>query len=101
MAISRTTKKSNEIIPVNSSDIDWIKNTLSTMSLKIQEVDASLVRLNQTVVGDETYGQVGLIKKVDEHNAYIEKDKEFKSRLVGGGLVLSFIWGLVLKFWKI
>lgn len=101
MAISRTTKKSNEVIPVNSSDIDWIKNTLSTMSLKIQEVDASLVRLNQTVVGDETYGQVGLIKKVDEHNAYIEKDKEFKSRLVGGGLVLSFIWGLVLKFWKI
>jgi hypothetical protein len=91
MALPKTTKKSNEILPVSLSDIDWIKNTLSTMSLKIQEVDASLVRLNQTVIGDETYGQVGLIKKVDEHNTYIEKDKQFKSRLVGGGLVLSFI----------
>jgi hypothetical protein len=101
MAVSRPSKKPNEVVQVSASDIDWIKNTLSTMSLKIQEVDASLVRLNQTVIGDETYGQVGLIKKVDEHNTYIEKDKQFKSRLVGGGLVLSFIWGLVLKFWKI
>jgi hypothetical protein len=101
MALPKTTKKSNEILQVSVSDIDWIKNTLSTMSLKIQEVDASLVRLNQTVIGDEAYGQVGLIKKVDEHNTYIEKDKQFKSRLVGGGLVLSFIWGIFLKFWKI
>lgn len=101
MALPKNTKKSNEILPVSISDIDWIKNTLSTMSLKIQEVDASLVKLNQTVIGDKTYGQTGLIEKVEEHTTYIEKDKQFKSRLVGGGLVLSFIWGLVLKFWKI
>jgi hypothetical protein len=101
MALSRPTKKANQTIEVSASDIDWIKQNLSSMSLKIQEVNTSLIKLNQTVIGDETYGQVGLIKKVDEHNAYIEKDKEFKSRLVGGGLVLSFIWGLVLKFWKI
>lgn len=101
MALSRPTKKVNQTIEVSASDIDWIKQNLSSMSLKIQEVNTSLIKLNQTVIGDETYGQVGLIKKVEEHNAYIEKDKEFKSRLVGGGLVLSFIWGLVLKFWKI
>lgn len=88
-------------IEVSASDIEWIKENITSMSYKIQEVNLSLVKLNQTVIGDEAYGQVGLIKKVDEHNSYIEKDKEFKSRLVGGGLVLSFIWGLVLKFWKI
>ena len=71
------------------------------MNIKIQEVNTSLVKLNQTVIGDKPYGQTGLIEKVEEHNAYIEKDKEFKSRLVGGGLVLSVIWGLVLKFFKI
>jgi hypothetical protein len=100
MAERRVTKP-KETVQVNATDIEWIKSTLSSMSLKIQEVDASLVRLNQTVIGDETYGQVGLIKKVEEHNAYIDKDKEFKSRLVGGGLVISFLWGLILKFWKI
>lgn len=98
MAVQR---KSTEKIEVSISDISWIKENIASMSLKVQEVNLSLVKLNQTVIGDEAYGQVGLIKKVDEHNSYIEKDKEFKSRLVGGGLVLSFIWGLVLKFWKI
>lgn len=101
MALERKPAVKKDRVEVSASDIEWIKNNISSMSLKIQEVNSSLIKLNQTVIGDEAYGQVGLIKKVDEHNAYIEKDKEFKSRLVGGGLVLSFIWGLVLKFWKI
>ena len=100
MAERRATKP-KETVQVNATDIEWIKTTLSSMSLKLQELDTNFNKLNQTVIGDKTYGQTGLIEKVDEHNAYIEKDKEFKSRLVGGGLVLSFIWGLVLKFWKI
>lgn len=101
MALERKTPTTKQRIEVSASDIEWIKENISSMSLKIQEVNLSLVKLNQTVVGDKTYGQTGLIEKVEEHNAYIEKDKEFKSRLVGGGIVLSFIWGLILKFWKI
>lgn len=101
MALERKTPTTKQRIEVSASDIEWIKENISSMSLKIQEVNLSLVKLNQTVVGDKTYGQTGLIEKVEEHNNYIEKDKEFKSRLVGGGIVLSFIWGLILKFWKI
>ena len=101
MALTRKPAVKKDKIEVSASDIEWIKEHISSMSLKIQEVNLSLLKLNQTVIGDEAYGQVGLIKKVEEHNAYIEKDKQFKSRLVGGGLVLSFLWGLVLKFWKI
>jgi hypothetical protein len=101
MALARKPAVKKDKIEVSASDIEWIKENISSMSLKIQEVNLSLLKLNQTVIGDEAYGQVGLIKKVEEHNAYIEKDKQFKSRLVGGGLVLSFLWGLVLKFWKI
>jgi hypothetical protein len=101
MALTRKPAVKKHTIEVSASDIDWIKQNISSMSLKIQEVNSSLIKLNQTVIGDEAYGQIGLIKKVDDHNTYIENDKQFKSRLVGGGLVLSFIWGLVLKFWKI
>jgi hypothetical protein len=97
----RRVTKPKETVQVNATDIEWIKSTLSSMSLKLQELDVNFSKLNQTVIGDKTYGQIGLIEKVEEHNAYIEKDKEFKSRLVGGGLVLSFFWGLILKFWKI
>ena len=100
MAVQRKTTTKDKV-EVSASDIAWIKENISSMSLKIQEVNTSLVKLNQTVIGDKTYGQTGLIEKVEEHTAYIEKDKEFKSRLVGGGLVVSFIWGLILKFWKV
>jgi hypothetical protein len=101
MALERKIQTKKDRIEVSASDIEWIKENISSMNIKIQEVNTSLVKLNQTVIGDKTYGQTGLIEKVEEHNAYIEKDKEFKSRLVGGGLVLSVIWGLVLKFFKI
>lgn len=101
MALQRKTQTKKDRVEVSASDIEWIKENISSMNIKIQEVNTSLVKLNQTVIGDKTYGQTGLIEKVEEHNAYIEKDKEFKSRLVGGGLVLSVIWGLVLKFFKI
>jgi len=101
MAVQRKPTVRKEKVEVSASDIAWIKENISSMSLKIQEVNTSLVKLNQTVIGDKTYGQTGLIEKVEEHTAYIEKDKEFKSRLVGGGLVVSFIWGLILKFWKV
>jgi len=101
MAVQRKPTTRKEKVEVSASDIAWIKENISSMSLKIQEVNSSLVKLNQTVIGDKTYGQTGLIEKVEEHTAYIEKDKEFKSRLVGGGLVVSFIWGLILKFWKV
>ena len=99
MAVGRTTK-AKETIQVNATDIEWIKSTLSSMSLKLQELDVNFTKLNQTVIGDKTYGQTGLIEKVEEHNAYIEKDKQFKSKLVGGGLVLTFVWGLILKLIK-
>ena len=96
----RRQNKPNETVQVNATDIEWIKSTLSSIGLKLNELDVNFSKLNQTVIGDEAYGQVGLIKKVDEHNAYIEKDKQFKSRLVGGGLVLTFVWGLILKLIK-
>lgn len=99
MAVVRKPKE--EAITVSSSDIHWIKNALQGMQVKLQEVDSTLSKLNQTVIGDKNYGQTGLIEKVEEHNTYIEKDKEFKSRLIGGGIVVSFIWGMILKFWKV
>ena len=100
MAVQRKPATTKQRIEVSASDIEWIKENISSMSLKIQEVNLSLVKLNQTVIGDKTYGQTGLIEKVEEHTAYIEKDKQFKSKLVGGGLVLAFIWGLILKLIK-
>lgn len=101
MAVQRKPATTKQRIEVSASDIEWIKENISSMSLKIQEVNLSLVKLNQTVIGDKTYGQTGLIEKVEEHSAYIEKDKQFKSKIVGGGIVITFVWGLILKLFKL
>ena len=101
MAVQRNTKKTPETVQIGSNDIEWIKSTLNQMNLKLNDLDVTMIKLNQTVIGDHAYGQVGLIEKVQEHNEYIEKDKQFKSRLIGGGIVVSFIWGVILKFWRI
>lgn len=89
-----------DVIEVSASDIEWIKKTLATMSGKVQEMDLTLIKLNQTIVGDSTYGQKGLVEQVKEHGEYIESDKTYKAKVVGAGSVLVILYGLVIKFWE-
>lgn len=100
MALTRKPAiKKEDKVEVNASDIQWIKETLSTMSLKLQEMDVTLIKVNQTVIGDSTYGQKGLVEQVQEHQKYIDTDKDFKAKLVGGGFAVGIVWTVLLKFW--
>lgn len=90
----------DEDIKVSASDIKWIKETLASMSGKVQEMDLTLVKLNQTIIGDSAYGQKGLVEQVREHSEYIEGDKTYKAKVVGAGSVLVILYGLLIKFWE-
>lgn len=90
----------DEDIKVSASDIKWIKETLASMSGKVQEMDLTLVKLNQTIIGDSAYGQKGLVEQVREHSEYIEGDKTYKAKVVGAGSVLVILYGLIIKFWE-
>jgi hypothetical protein len=92
-------RKPRETITVYAKDITWIKDTLTELTTKVDGIDKTTTKLNTTIVGDDAYGQVGLVKQVKDHNDYIEQDKSFKSKLIGGGIVLSAIWAIVIKFW--
>ena len=54
--------------------------------------------------GDKEFGQTGLIEQVNEHSAYIENDKTFKNKIMGGVTAITTIWGIIItaivKFWK-
>jgi hypothetical protein len=76
-------------VQVSHEDIEWI----------MQEMDISITRIQQCVIGDATYGQVGLVKQVEAHQKYIDKDKAYKSKIAGGMVVTGTIWTFVLKFW--
>jgi hypothetical protein len=93
------TRKPRETITVNAKDITWIKDVLGKLTDKVDSIEKTTTKLNTTIVGDPSYGQIGLITQVKEHNDYIESDKTFKSKLIGGSVVLGGIWTVVLKFW--
>ena len=99
MAGRVTTRKPKETITVNAKDITWIKEILMELSSKVEAIDKTTTKLNTTIVGDADYGQIGLVAQVKGHNDYIESDKTFKSKLIGGGIVLGFLWTVIIKFW--
>ena len=94
-----TIRKPRETITVNAKDIHFIKDALTKLTDKVESIDKTTTKLNTTIVGDDAYGQIGLVKQVKDNTDYIEQDKFFKSKLVGGGLVLGALWTVLLKFW--
>lgn len=85
-------QKQKTSVQVSVEDIEWIKH-------KMQEMDISITRIQQCVIGDAEYGQVGLVKQVQQHEEYIEKDKAYKAKVAGGMVVVGGLWTFVLKFW--
>lgn len=97
--IRRKRVNKTEEVKVSSNDIEFIKDMLSQLSGKVQQMDLTLIKLNHTIIGDSAYGQKGLIEHVKEHQDYIENDKTYKAKVVGAGSVLVVLYGLVIKFW--
>ena len=94
-------RKAKEVmISVPESDMTFIKDLLTKMNIKLNEVEISLLKLNQTVVGNKEYGQKGLVEQVNEHRKYIEEDKTYKAKVLGGITVVGVIYGFVLKYWE-
>ena len=57
--------ENKDSVQVSHEDIEWIKD-------KMQEMDITITRIQQCVIGDATYGQVGLVKQVEGHQKYCE-----------------------------
>lgn len=78
-------------------DILYIKTELKKQGVLLE-------RLANAVCGDEEFGQTGLIQQVNRHTEYIEEDRTFKNKIIGGITAITTAWGLiigaVLKFWK-
>ena len=80
------------------------KEDISYIKTEIKKQGVLLERLANAVCGDKEFGQTGLIEQVNEHSRYIENDKTFKNKIVGGITAITTVWGLIItavvKFWK-
>jgi len=102
MALEKTSvKKATSGKPVSAlnQDITWIKETLLVMSIQQKTTEDTLILLNNSVIGNKSYGQKGMVNRLEDVEEYIVADKGFKSKAIGVGLALGVAWTFVLKFW--
>jgi hypothetical protein len=50
----------------------------------IHRIDKRLERIERVLLGDEEAEQDGLVQKVKYHSQYIENDKKFRNKVLGG-----------------
>lgn len=90
---------------MDSIDLQYIKDMLvgltekwEIMSDRLTHIDNSLQRLNQTVIGDEKYGQKGLVQEVQELKKFADNEKMRNAKIMGGLAVVGFVWTYFYKF---
>ena len=80
------------------------KQDISFIKTELKKQGVLLEKLTNAVCGDEDFGQIGLIEQVNEHSRYIENDRTFKNKIVGGVTAITTFWGIIIsavvKFWK-
>ncbi len=62
----------------------------------IHRIDKRVERIERVLLGDEEAEQDGLVHKVKNHSDYIENDKKFRNKVIGGIAVGTPIF---IVFW--
>lgn len=89
-------------------DLVYIRDMLVKLSEKqdsmndrLNDIDTHLTKISTTVIGDEKFGQKGLVQQVATLNKYVDNDKLRNAKIVGGIGVVGILWTLFLKLFSI
>jgi len=78
--------------------MDGLQKNIMHLNKEMEHIKTSLDEIKTAIIGNEKFGQEGLVNMVKRHEDYIEKDKKFKNKLLGAGAILGTLWTLILKF---
>lgn len=67
------------------------------MLATIHRIDKRVERIERVLLGDEEAEQDGLVQKVKHNSLYIENDKKFRNKVIGGIAVGTPIF---IIFWE-
>lgn len=81
-----------------SDNIEDLRERLDVISTQLITLTSAVNKLQQTVVGDNIYGQMGLVREVDAIKKYIDNDKIRNGKIMGGLTVVGIIWTAILKY---
>jgi hypothetical protein len=68
------------------------------LKTEIEEIKVSLEEIRKAIIGNPAFGQEGLVDMVKKHEDYIENDRRFKQKLIGGGVVFGSFWTVLIKW---
>ena len=80
------------------SMLTQISNKQNDMDYMLREMEKTLTQLNQTVVGNPVYGQVGLVTEINEIKKYVDRDKMLKNKIYGGLAVIGVVTSIVCQY---
>ena len=90
---------------VESQDLKKIKEMLESLSQKqsdndimLKAIDKTLSQLNQTVIGNPQYGLKVIINEISDLKEYVQNDRTFKNKMIGGLLVVGTVWTALLQY---
>lgn len=90
---------------IDSQDLRKIKEMLESLSQKqsdndimLKAIDKTLSQLNQTVIGNPQYGLKGIINEISDLKEYVQNDRTFKNKMIGGLLVVGTVWTALLQY---
>lgn len=81
--------------------LDNLSAKQDSMNVQLTDIDSQLSKISSTVIGDEKFGQKGLVQQVANLNKYVDNDKLRNAKVVGGLGVIGILWTLFLNFLSI
>ncbi len=61
--------------------MDGLQKNIMHLNKEMEHIKTSLDEIKTAIIGNEKFGQEGLVNMVKRHEDYIEKDKKFKNKL--------------------
>lgn len=84
---------------MESKEYKELKAEIEELSNSVKEQGECIQKIYHAVVGDEKFGQEGLVTLVRKHDRWIQKQKFMWAKIWGGIAVGSTLISFALKYW--
>jgi hypothetical protein len=83
---------------MTSEEYTELKKELDELKSCVEEQSQTLQKIHTAIVGDSTFGQLGLVQMVRKHEQWIEAQKYMWAKIYGGIAVGSAVISVTLKY---
>lgn len=83
---------------MTSEEYIELKNELEELKSCVEAQSQTLQKIHTALVGDKSFGQLGIVQMVRKHDDWIENQKYMWAKIYGGIAVGSAVISATLKY---